>query len=117
MTTWLLSMTAWQAVKRCLQPGDFIELRQSSLSLDTDDAAAQLGNLLQLSPDQVAGVTKYLRTSRPEATATPDDGGSVYLEDLDWPEVVKEWCVQTVRPTAEAWGYQLLRAHDEPRRD
>ena len=112
MTSWLLTMTAWQAVKRCLPARDYVELAQSSLSLQSAQTAQQVGALLQLQGDQIDGVRTYLENARPEATVVPDDARAIFLDDVDWPDVVKEWCEQTTSTTAQAWGYRLKRADE-----
>ena len=108
--SWKACMDAWTKVREDLRPGSFAEFRQDDLTARTDEVIARLSALLHMTPHQQAIARDYFLSERPEFTGSGDaDGRELTLEDVDWPEEFKRWCVTTCGETATAWGYRLTR--------
>jgi len=104
---WCLGMKAWSSVRDCLAPDSFLELRQPDLSLQTPMVGEKLARLLELTREQTAAVQEILQRDRPQHTGSSDDAAEIYLDDLDWPDVLKCWLRHVAADTAQAWGYHL----------
>ena len=110
---WVMSMQTWEAVRKGLTTGTFAEICQADLALQTTKVASTLRELLRLTAEEAKEVELFLRTERPECTSSDADSTELYLEDTNWPAIVKTWCEETWTATALRWGYRLKRAPDK----
>jgi hypothetical protein len=110
---WILSMRSWYQVRKSLRSENFLELGLVDLIRNTDDTVGRLASLLGLTDRQAGAVRSFIISQRPRF-ASPEQLTGGYLEDTDWPEVVRNWFKEIGEPTARYWGYQLTRPAGVP---
>jgi hypothetical protein len=107
--SWKACMDGWTRIRPLLRPGSFAEFRQDDLTGKTDVVVAQLAALLDMTPEQQKIAREYFLNERPQFTGSSKDDNEMTLEDVDWSDDFKHWCVNTCGDTAAAWGYRLTR--------
>jgi hypothetical protein len=107
---WKECVEQWKAVRGALDPESVVEISQTDLSVRTDSVVEALTQLLQLNPDQAAGVARVLKSERPENTGSSSDFGDVYLEDLAWEEFDKDAFRSLCLRAAEEMGFPATRS-------
>jgi thioesterase domain-containing protein len=110
IAAWSECGRTWHEVRQQLDPDRYLELSQASLSLQTDQTVGRLSRFLGLTSEQAAGVGAYLRRERPEGTGSSEDRLDLFLEDMTWPEEVKDRCLEAWEELASGWGYRLTRS-------
>jgi hypothetical protein len=108
--SWKACMDGWVEARKALRPASYMEFRQDDLTGKTDEVIARLASLLSMTPEQQAVAKHFFLTQRPQFTGSSRDEQEVLLEDVDWPEEFKRWCVSACGATAAAWGYRLSRS-------
>lgn len=79
---WALIMSTWRKVRDAVADKS-IELDQRFVLLDPDDAAARVGALLALPPEETEGLAAALRSERPEVT-DPSGRAISDMSELGW---------------------------------
>jgi len=109
INAWAATMEIWRELKPLLPASAYIEIAQEQMLSSPASVVDQLRHPLGLTDREVAGMVDYLQRERPEATSSGEDA-DVFLEDFDWPGVIKAWFITMCQPAAKAYGYRTQRS-------
>ena len=104
---WSSCMQAWQEISGRLS-SQSIEIDQRDIGISPEAVAQQLGDFLQLSPQQTQNISIFWKSERPEQTAPAQDHKYTTLDETNWSETEKEFFLQQCRPMMDAYGYPIF---------
>ena len=100
---WAATMTGWGELKRLIDPSKRIEVPQAQLT----SRAAAIADALELTTQQRDAFAAYVSLERPEATSAGQ--AEATLDDVDWPDDVKQWTADLCGSLSRGYGYSLRR--------
>lgn len=102
---WANFMAGWRSMRTELPAGDYIEVDQQDLILDTEAVCTKIAELLQLGEERRRNLTNTVKLKRPQETTKGSATRLHSLQSIGWSEsqlaIFQRYCA----PEMQAYGY------------